>query len=171
MSKIACIITDLFEDVEYTEPRQALEEAGHQVVIVGLEAGVEVTGKAEGTKVLIDHAAKDTDPQEFDALFIPGGYSPDKLRGNEDVLDFVRHFAMYQKPIFSICHAPQLLVNAGVLNGKNLTAVKQVGQDVINAGGNYFDAEVVIDPSGLISSRTPDDLPAFKQAIVQALDK
>lgn len=171
MSKIACVITDLFEDSEYTEPRQALEDAGHQVVTIGLEQGVEVTGKSKNTKVKIEFAAQNANPQDFDALFIPGGYSPDKLRGNENILDFVRPFAMYQKPIFSICHAPQLLVNAGVLNGKNLTAVKQVGQDVINAGGNYFDAEVVIDPSGLISSRTPDDLPAFKQAIVQALDK
>ena len=104
-------------------------------------------------------------------MFIPGGYSPDKLRKDERFLNFVRHFDREKKDIYTICHGPQLLVNADVLRGKDATAVVQVGVDVTNAGGNYIDQAVVIDPSGLISSRTPDDLPQFNEAIVNALSK
>ncbi|MHB2040980.1 type 1 glutamine amidotransferase domain-containing protein [Aerococcus mictus] len=169
MAKIASIMTDLFEDSEYTSPKEALEAAGHQVVAVGLEKGATVTGKSDGTEVEIEVGIDTAKGEDFDALLIPGGYSPDKIRKYEDVLNFVRHFAYKHKPIFSICHAPQLLVNADVLHGKDITSVAQVAVDVKNAGANYFDEEVVIDSSGLISSRTPDDLPAFNKAIVDAL--
>ncbi|AXY25449.1 protease [Suicoccus acidiformans] len=171
MTKVATVITDLFEDVEYTSPREALEEAGHEVVTIGIEAGQVVKGKTEGVEVEIDQAVKDADAADFDALLIPGGYSPDKLRADEDMLAFVREFAYEEKPIFSICHAPQLLVNADVLRGKRVTAVKQVAVDVINAGGLFFDKEVVTDPSGLVSSRTPEDIPAFNEAIIKALEQ
>ncbi|AMB94033.1 type 1 glutamine amidotransferase domain-containing protein [Aerococcus sanguinicola] len=169
MAKIAAIITDLFEDSEFTSPKEALEAAGHGVVTVGLEAGQTVTGKSEDTEVEVAVGIDGAKGEDYDALLIPGGYSPDKLRGDERVLDFVRHFAFKRKPIFSICHAPQLLVNADVLKGKSITAVKQVAVDVKNAGANFFDEEVVIDPSGIISSRTPADLEAFNKAIVDAL--
>lgn len=170
MAKIATIITDMFEDSEFTEPKKALKAAGHEVVTIGIEAGQSINGKKGNASTTVEKAAKDTNPDDYDALLIPGGYSPDQLRKDDDVLDFVRHFASHRKWIFSICHAPQLLVNAGVLNGKNMTAVKQVAIDVINAGGNFFDEEVVIDEVGrIISSRTPDDLPAFNQAITDAL--
>lgn len=171
MKKIAVVITDLFEDSEYLEPRKALEDAGHTVETIGIEGDTTVKGKKEETEVKIDYGVKDADPADYDALLIPGGYSPDKLRADEDILDFVRHFDKEVKPIFSICHAPQLLVNADVLRGKDATAVKQVGVDVTNAGGNFIDQEVVIDKSGLISSRTPADLPAFNKAIVEYLEK
>lgn len=172
MVKIATVLTELFEDSEYTEPKKALEAAGHEVVTLGLEAGQIVTGKTDGVEATIEKAIADENPADYDALLIPGGYSPDKLRKDDQVLDFVRHFAMQRKWIFTICHGPQLLVNAGVLNGKNLTAVKQVAIDVINAGGNFFDEEVVIDKVGrFVSSRTPDDLPAFNKAIVDVLEK
>lgn len=124
MTKVATVITDLFEDVEYTSPREALEEAGHEVVTIGTEAGQVVKGKTEGVEVEIDQAVKDADAANFDALLIPGGYSPNKIRADEDMLTFVREFAYEEKPIFSICHAPQLLVNADVLRGKRVTAVK-----------------------------------------------
>ncbi|MDK6371149.1 type 1 glutamine amidotransferase domain-containing protein [Aerococcus urinae] len=169
MAKIASIMTDLFEDSEYTSPKEALEAAGHQVVPVGLEKGATVTGKSDGTEVEIEVGIDTANGEDFDALLIPGGYSPDKIRKYEDVLNFVRHFAYKHKPIFTICHGPQLLVNADVLHGKDITAVAQVAVDVKNAGANYFDEEVVIDDSGIISSRTPDDLPAFNKAIVDAL--
>lgn len=169
MAKIAAIITDLFEDSEFTSPKEALEAAGHEVVTVGLEAGQTVTGKSEDTEVEVAVGIDAAEGADYDALLIPSGYSPDKLRGDERVLDFVRHFAFKRKPIFSICHAPQLLVNADVLKGKSITAVKQVAVDVKNAGANFFDEEVVIDPSGIISSRTPADLDAFNEAIVDAL--
>lgn len=169
MSKIATVITDLFEDSEFTSPQKALEQAGHTVVTIGFKAGETVEGKKGEASVTIDQGIADAKPEDFDALLIPGGFSPDKLRKDDRFLDFTRHFAYKRKPIFSICHGPQLLVNAGVLQGKDITAVKQVAIDVKNAGANFYDEAVVIDPSGLISSRTPDDLPLFNQAIVDYL--
>lgn len=169
MAKVATVLTDLFEDVEFTSPRDALVEAGHEVVVIGPEKGKTAEGKKGEAEVEIDLSIDDADPKDYDALLIPGGYSPDKLRGDERFLNFVRYFSENEKHIFSICHAPQLLVNADVLQGKDATSVSQVAVDVKNAGGNYIDEAVVIDASGLISSRTPDDLPAFNEAIVDAL--
>ena len=100
---------------------------------------------------------------------IPGGFSPDKLRSDDRFLAFTKAFADAKKPIFSICHGPQLLINAEVVKGKKMTAVKQVGVDLKNAGALFEDSEVVEDESGIISSRTPEDLPAFNKAIVNAL--
>lgn len=170
MAKVAAVLTDLFEESEFFSPKEALEEAGHEVVSVGFESGQEVKGKSGEKNHVIDQGIDDVNPEDFDALLVPGGYSPDKLRKDERFLDFVRHFDQAGKNIFMICHGPQLLVNADVLKGKDATAVKQVGVDVTNAGGNFIDQEVVIDKSGLISSRTPDDLPAFNKAITDALN-
>ena len=170
MAKIATVLANLFEDSEYTQPKKALEAAGHDVVTIGVKAGEIVQGKTDGTEVTIEKAIDEVKAEEFDALFIPGGYSPDQLRADERMLDFVRHFDNDNKWIFTICHGPQLLVNAETLKGKDITAVKQVAIDVKNAGANFYDKEVVIDEAGkLISSRTPEDLPAFDQAIVDAL--
>ena len=170
MSKVAIVMTDLFEDIEYTSPKEALEEAGHDIVLIGPEKGQTLEGKQGEVKVDVELGIDQANPADFDALFIPGGYSPDKLRKDERFLEFVRHFAKQEKHIFTICHGPQLLVNADILRGKDVTAVEQVGVDVTNAGGNYIDEAVVIDDSGLISSRTPDDLPEFNEAIVKALN-
>lgn len=171
MAKIATVMTDLFEDVEFTSPRDALVEAGHEVIVIGPEAGEIAKGKQGEAEIEIELGIADANPEDYDALLIPGGYSPDQLRGDEKFLEFVRHFANEEKNIFSICHAPQLLVNADVLRGKDATSVSQVAVDVTNAGGNFIDEAVVIDDSGLISSRTPDDLPQFNEAIVNALNK
>lgn len=170
MVKVASLMDNLFEESEFFSPKAAIEEAGHQVETVGLKSGEIVTGKSDKDEVKIDKAVTEVDPSDYDALLIPGGYSPDKLRGNEDVHNFVRHFSDQQKPIFSICHAPQLLVEADVLKGKDATVLARLSRDVINAGGIYKDEPVVIDESGLISSRTPEDLPEFNQAIVNALN-
>ncbi|MDO4680024.1 MAG: type 1 glutamine amidotransferase domain-containing protein [Aerococcus sp.] len=170
MAKVAIVLADMFEDVELTSPKKALEDAGHETTIIGSKAGETVTGKTEGTEVTVEKAFKDVKPEDFDALLIPGGYSPDHLRADDDALAFVRGMFEDTKPTFSICHGPQLLVNADVLNGKTITAVKQVAVDVKNAGANFVDEEVVIDePNKIVSSRTPADIPAFDKSIVEKL--
>jgi len=168
MSKVAVIITDMFEDSEYTEPVEAFEKAGHQVVHVGLEAGSTVRGKKDNTPVIIDRAVKDADVHEFDALLIPGGYSPDKIRVDENAVRFAGDFVKSGKPVFAICHAAQLLITADVLRGKTMTGYKSVIQDIKNAGAEFVDREVVVDDN-LVSSRNPGDLPAFISASLDML--
>ncbi len=169
MSKIAVIITDMFEDAEYTKPAQAFKKAGHDLVHVGLKARQTVKGKAKQTPVKIDKAVKDVSVDDFDVLFIPGGYSPDKLRVDENAVQFVKRFVETGKPVFSICHAPQILITAQVLQGRKITSWKSVIQDVKNAGATFIDQEVVED-GNLISSRSPDDIPAFIQACLKKLE-
>ncbi|MFC6464010.1 type 1 glutamine amidotransferase domain-containing protein [Marinilactibacillus sp. GCM10026970] len=167
--KVATVMTKLFEDVEFTSPKEELEKAGHEIVTIGFEAGETVEGKKGKASVTIDKSIDDVSPEDFDALLIPGGFSPDQLRKDERFLNFTRAFSENNKPIFSICHGPQLLINAEVVKGKDITSVSQVAIDLKNAGANFRDEEVVIDDSGLISSRTPEDLPAFNKAMVNAL--
>jgi protease I len=163
MSKVAVVITDMFEDVEYTKPAEAFKEAGHQLIHIGLESGATVKGKKNGTPVQIDKTAKEVKVADFDALLIPGGYSPDKLRVDEDVVRFVKEFTESGKLVFSICHAPQLLITAEVIKGRKITGWKSLIQDIKNAGAEFIDQEVVED-GNLISSRSPDDIPAFIKA-------
>lgn len=169
MAKVAAIMTDLFEDSEFTSPKKAIVEAGHELDLIGPEMGKVLVGKTGETEVKTDLGIDDVKPEDYDALLIPGGFSPDKLRGDERFLDFIRHFSKERKPIFSICHAPQLLVSADVLRGVDATSVPRIAVDITNAGGNYIDEAVVFDNSGLISSRTPNDLPQFNEAIVETL--
>ncbi len=168
MSRIAVLIGDMFEDVEYTEPAEGFREGGHDLVHVGLSAGEIVHGKKEQTPVTIDRAASDVSADDFDALFIPGGYSPDKLRAHDAPVEFVRAFVQSGKPVLAICHAPQLLITAQVLEGRKITGWKSVAQDIRNAGAEYIDREVVID-GNLVSSRNPDDIPAFIEASLAKL--
>lgn len=168
MAKIAVIIADLFEDSEYTEPAKAFTDAGHEIVHIGLQAGSVVKGKKQGTEVRIDTTPTESPAESFDALLIPGGYSPDKLRVNKDAVDFVRSFMEAGKPVFSICHGPQILITAKTLDGKNVTGWKSIIQDIIYAGGNFLDQEVVVD-NNLVSSRSPKDLPAFIKASLKLL--
>ncbi|MGC9444355.1 MAG: type 1 glutamine amidotransferase domain-containing protein [Candidatus Methanospirareceae archaeon] len=170
MSKIAILITDLFEDVEYTKPAAAFINAGHELVLVGLQAGKTVRGKKTGTRVKIDRAVKDVQVGEFDALFIPGGYSPDKLRVDEYAVRFVKAFVESGKLIFSICHAPQLLITAQVLQGRRITGWKSIIQDIKNAGAEYLD-QAVVEDGNLVSSRYPGDIPAFIRAALAKLAK
>ncbi len=163
MSRIAVLITDMFEDVEYTRPAEAFREAGHDIINVGLSAGKTVFGKKGEAEVTIDRAVSDVSVDDFDALFIPGGYSPDKLRAHDAPVDFVREFVESGKPVLLICHAPQLLITAQALSGRRITGWKSVAQDIRNAGAEYIDQEVVVD-GNLISSRDPDDIPAFVRA-------
>jgi protease I len=168
VSKIAVVIGDMFEDSEYSEPAQAFKKAGHELTHVGIKARQTVKGKKKQTPVRIDRSAKDVSPDQFDALLIPGGYSPDRLRVDDDVVRFVRKFVESGKPVFAICHAGQLLVTAQVLKGRKLTGWKSIIQDIKNAGAQFIDQEVVED-GNLISSRSPDDLPAFIAASLKRL--
>jgi len=168
MSKVAVIITDLFEDSEYTDPAKAFSDAGHEVIHVGLKAGKTVKGKKKETPVKVDKAVKDVSVADFDALLIPGGYSPDKLRVDPDATAFAGDFLKSGKPVFAICHAAQLLITADVLKGRRLTGYTSIIQDIKNAGAEFVDAEVVEDDN-LVSSRNPGDLPAFIQACLKKL--
>jgi protease I len=168
MSTIAVIITDMFEDIEYTKPAESFRKAGHTLVHVGLKRGSTVYGKKNKTAVLIERSVSEVSSNDFDALFIPGGYSPDKLRADEDAVRFVRDFFNSGKPVFAICHAAQLLITADVLRGRRVTGWKSIIQDIKNAGAEYINAEVVED-GNLISSRAPPDIPAFVRAALRKL--
>jgi protease I len=168
MARIAVLVGDMFEDVEYTEPVKAFRKAGHEIVHVGLEKNSTVKGKKKGTPVKIGLAVKDAAVRDFDALLIPGGYSPDKLRVDEDAVAFAREFVKGAKPVFSICHGPQILITADVLRGRKVTGWKSIIQDIKNAGAEFVDQEVVED-GNLISSRQPSDIPGFVQACLKKL--
>ena len=168
MSKIAVIITDMFEDVEYTRPTEAFREMGHHLAHVGLERGVIVKGKVKGTPVKIDQAVSEASVDDFDALFIPGGYSPDRLRINDDAVRFVREFVNSGKPVLSICHAPQLLITAQVLKGRKIAGWKSLIQDIKNAGAEFVD-QAVVEDGNIISSRNPADIPVFIDASLRKL--
>ncbi len=168
MKNIAIIIDDLFEDSEYSEPAYSFTTAGHNLTHVGLKKGKTVKGKNEETKVTIDAAIKDVSINDFDALLIPGGYSPDKLRSHDEAVEFVKDFMATGKPVFSICHGPQLLISADVLKGRRVTGWKSIIQDIKNAGAEFVDNEVVED-GNLVSSRSPRDLPAFIQTSLKKL--
>ncbi len=168
MARIAVLVDDMFEDSEYSAPVDAFKEAGHEVVNVGMKEGSEVKGKKDNTSVLIDRKVDDAGVDEFDALLIPGGYSPDRLRAHERPVQFVREFMEASKPVFAICHGGQLLITADVLKGRQITGWRSIAQDLRNAGASYLDAEVVED-GNLVSSRQPSDLPAFIEASLKRL--
>lgn len=161
--KVAAVVTDLFEDVELTSPQKALTDAGHEVVVVGEEKGKEITGK-KGEKVKVDVGIDETNAADYDAVLIPGGFSPDLLRGDEKGRfgEFVKHFVQEEKPSFAICHGPQLLIDTDLLNGRTLTSFLSVRKDLQNAGAKVVDESVVVD-NGIVTSRTPDDLEDFNR--------
>lgn len=165
---IAILIEDLYEDLEFWYPYYRLREAGAEVTTLG-------TGKDayEGKHGLPAHSDKKVDEVsvgDFDAVVIPGGYSPDKMRRHKPLVDFVRDMHEAQKPIAFICHAGWVPISAGILEGRTATSFHAIRDDMKNAGVEWVDKEVVID-GNLISSRTPDDLPAFCKAIIKSLKK
>jgi protease I len=170
MSKIAVIITDYFEDSEYTEPAKAFKDAGHVLVHVGLEKGSTVKGKKKQTPVEIDESVENASAKQFDALLIPGGFSPDMLRAHDEPVRFVKEFMDENKPVFSICHGPQLLITADTIKGRKITGYKSIVQDLKNAGAEFHDKEVVED-GNLVSSRNPGDIPAFVEASLKRLKR
>ncbi|MFU9135340.1 type 1 glutamine amidotransferase domain-containing protein [Erwinia tasmaniensis] len=168
--KIAVLITDEFEDSEFTSPAEAYTKAGHQVVTIEKQAGKTVTGKQGQAKVKIDKSIDEVHAAEFDALLLPGGHSPDSLRGDDRFVNFTKDFVALGKPVFAICHGPQLLISANAVRGRKMTSVKAIAIDLKNAGADFHDKEVIVDNDRLVTSRTPDDLPAFNQEALRILE-
>jgi protease I len=162
---IAFLATDGVEDSELRQPWKAVTEAGADAQLVSIKRG-EIQGK-KNTTFKVDKLTSAADASEYDGLVLPGGVAnPDKLRMDEDAVRFVRDFFEQGKPVGVICHGPWTLVEAGVLKGRTLTSYPSVKTDIVNAGGRWVDEEVVVD-RGLVSSRTPDDLPAFCAKLIE----
>lgn len=167
--RVAVVIAKNFEDIEATDPIRVIEEAGADAVLIGIERGT-VEGK-KGAVLEASLAFDELDAEteaSFDALVIPGGGAPENLRIHQPAVDFTRRFVESGKPVASICHGPQLLISAKVLDGRRTTSVNKIRDDITNAGGLYEDSPLVID-GNLISSRTPADMEVFNNAIVAAL--
>ncbi|MBA3961963.1 MAG: type 1 glutamine amidotransferase [Chthoniobacterales bacterium] len=163
--KVAILVADGFEQVEMTKPREALKAAGAETKIVSPKSGkIQGMNHADkGDKFDVDLTLDDASAEEFDALLIPGGLmNPDELRSTPEATDFARHFFDAGKPVAAICHGPWVLIDAGVVDGRTLTSWPAIQTDVKNAGGIWVDEEVVVD-DGLVTSRKPDDIPAFQQ--------
>ncbi len=161
---------EMFEDSEFKIPYERVTEAGHEAVVIGLEAGKSVTGKSEGSTVTVDKAIDEVSAEDFDALVIPGGYSPDKIRSNQEMVRFTRSIAGDEKPVAAICHAGWMLAEADIIKGKTVTSWPSIKTDLVNAGAQWVDQEVVED-GNIITSRKPDDLEAFSKAILVQLEQ
>jgi protease I len=165
---VGILIDEMFEDVEYKEPAKEFKEAGHSLLHIGLKKGQIVKGKRNNTPVTIEKSISDVNIEDLDALLIPGGCSPDHLRGYDVAVKFIQEYYKTNKPLFAICHAPQLLITAQLLEGKKVTGWRSIVQDMKNAGAKYIDEEVVED-GNLISSRGPNDIPVFIHAALNRL--
>jgi protease I len=167
--KIAFLAADMFEEVELTKPWQALEEAGADLELISLEEG-EIQGfdhydKAGSFKV--DRTVEEAKASDYDGLVLPGGVgNPDNLRQDENAVHFVRDFFEQGKPVGAICHAPWTLVEAGVVRGRTLTSFPSLQTDIRNAGATWVDEQVHVD-QGLVTSRKPDDIPAFNAKLIE----
>src|SRR5438093_4813685 len=167
---VAVLVEDEFEDRELTGPVAALRDAGATVVIVGPTAGATFNGKRGSAVVTSDVACGAARMNDFDALVIPGGHAPDKMRMRHAMVDLARDAMEAGKPVAAICHGPQVLISANALRGRTLTCWPSIAIDVKNAGGLYVDKPVVEDKN-LITSRKPDDVPLFCEAIIRALSR
>src|SRR5947209_2194037 len=167
MAKVAFVLGEDFEDSEFKVPYDRIREAGHKVTVVGTETK-EVKGKKGKEKFTPETTPKDVDADQFDAVVIPGGYSPDHLRTDEGIVALVQKINGADKPVAAICHAGSLLIEADAVNGRWVTSWPSIRTDLINAGGKWEDKEVVED-GNLITSRKPDDLDAFCSAILERL--
>jgi protease I len=167
--KIAILATDGFEQSELEQPREALQQAGAETEVISPKDG-EIRGWAEddfGDSVPVDRALAEVSAEDYDGLLLPGGVmNPDKLRLEPKAVEFVRAFFSAGKPVAAICHGPQLLIEADVVRGRKLTSYPSVRKDLINAGAQWVDAEVVVD-NGLVTSRKPDDIPAFNAKMIE----
>jgi protease I len=168
--RVAMLVENEFEDRELTGPLDALRAAGVNVTLVGATAGAEYKGKRGTATVTADIGAGAAKAKDFDAVVIPGGHAPDKMRMRHAMVDLARDAMEAGKPVAAICHGPQVLISANVLRGRTLTCWPSIAIDVKNAGGLYVDKPVVED-GNLITSRKPDDVPVFSEAIIRALSK
>jgi len=171
--KVAILVEDGFEQVELTSPKEALEEHGAQTYIISPKRG-NVKGWEHtkwGEEFPVDVAIEEANANDYDALLLPGGVmNPDKLRTNKKAVQFVRSFFDQGKPVAAICHGPWMLVEAGVVNGRKVTSYPSIQTDLKNAGANWVNQEVVVD-RGLVTSRNPDDLPAFNRKLVEEISE
>lgn len=169
--RVAILVANGFEQVELTGPRQALQDAGAKTDIVSPEKK-EVKGFKHtewGDTFPVDLALDRAKAKDYDALVLPGGVmNPDKLRANPEAVDFVRDFFEQHKPVAAICHGPWTLVEAGVVDGRRMTSYHSIRTDLINAGADWVDEEVVVD-NGLVTSRNPDDIPAFNEKMIEEI--
>jgi len=167
--KVAILAADMFERVELEEPRKALEDAGAETEIVSIHDG-EIQGFDHfdpADRVKVDRTVEDASADDYDALLVPGGVgNPDQLRGDENAVSFVRAFHDAGKPMAVICHGPWVLVESGAVRGKRLTSWPTLETDIRNAGGDWTDEEVVVD-GNLVTSRKPDDIPAFNREMLR----
>jgi protease I len=171
--KVAILVANGFEQVEMTEPKKALEEAGAQTDIVSPEKGT-VRGWQHtewGDDFDVSVPLEEADPAGYDALLLPGGVmNPDKLRLNETAVRFVKSFFDSGKPVAAICHGPWTLIEAGAVKGRRVTSWPSIRTDLKNAGANWVDREVVVD-NGLVTSRKPDDIPAFNRKMIDEFEE
>ena len=168
---MAILAADGFEESELFSPKGAIEAAGGRVEVISMESG-DIQGLRHmetGRSIKVDKTLADARAEDYDAILIPGGlFSPDQLRTDKAALKFAASFVNQRKPVFAICHGPQVLISAGAAKGRKMTAVKSVQQDLENAGADVRDEAVVVD-HGLVTSRTPDDLDAFNAKIVEEI--
>jgi protease I len=170
MAKVAFVMDEMFEDSEFRYPYDQLRQLGHDPVVVGLEKGKELEGKKGKEKVSTDVSIDEVAPDSFDALVIPGGYSPDKIRVNEKMVELTRSIHGAGKPVAAICHAGWMLAEAGIAQGKTVTSWPSIKTDLVNAGARWVDQEVVED-GNLITSRKPADLEAFTKTLLSQLEQ
>jgi protease I len=168
--KMVMLIEQDFEDVEVADPMKAFRDAGINITIVGNEAGKIYNGKRGQVNIRADVVPDKINVQDYDALFIPGGYAPDKMRLHQPMIDLVKKFHSAGKTIAAICHGPQVLISAEIVKGKRMTSWPSVAVDLKNAGANWVDEAVVIDGQ-FITSRKPGDIPQFTKAVIEALEK
>jgi protease I len=167
--RVAILAANGFEQAELEEPMNALKEAGAKVSIVSPKSG-KIQGMRhadKGDEFKVDIALDKAKPDDFDAVLLPGGLmNPDELRSTPEAVNFVRAFGESGKPIAAICHGPWVLIEAGLVRGRTLTSWPAIQSDIKNAGGNWVDKEVVVD-NGLVTSRKPDDIPAFNEKMIE----
>lgn len=166
--RIAILAEEDFEDSELIEPLRAMKNAGAKVLIVGSGSQESYRGKRGSTTVRVDATADNVKAEDFDAIIVPGGYAPDKMRLHQSMVDLVRKAHDLGRVVAAICHGPQLLISAEIVKGRRVTSWPSVAVDLRNAGADWVDAPVVQD-GNLITSRKPADLPRFNKAIIEAL--
>lgn len=169
--RIAILVTDGFEESELKSPKEAMEKEGFDVEIISEKEG-KIKAWKDGNwsgDYQVDKTIENANPSDYNALMIPGGViNPDKLRRNKTALEFVKHFFAEKKPVAAICHGPQVLISAGVVKGRKMTSFESIKDDLVNAGANWIDQEVVVD-QGFVTSRSPEDLPAFNSKLIEEI--
>jgi protease I len=168
MASVAILLDQDYEDSEFEVPVSKLRDAGHTVKVVGSQAGQNLVGKKKKSSTVVELAAKDVDVSQFSALVIPGGYSPDHLRTDESVVALVEGAARANTLIAAVCHGPSLLIEAELCRGLRVTSWPSIRKDLVNAGAHWEDEPVVRD-GNVVTSRKPEDLPAFSEAILSLL--